>query len=173
MDKRTREGKLYAAAIEQWFEGQRDPRIVPSFQSQKILECVAVMLAEATKPKQTKEKKDKGPTQKQQDYVLGEAVWKKLKAEAPDAIIYHPPQKHTFSALGKKLREAEVTQGDLDSLALWLASGGLDWMDNKCHWLTFLKYSLDWIGRARTDSKLKTYEELGAIDKLREELGGL
>jgi hypothetical protein len=149
----TRAQKLYKTAVDSWPGANQEEK--------SLLGALALMLDEATRPK----KRQASGTY--QDRQLGESVWKKLTEEAPSAILYSPKQVHTFSSLGRKLREAKVTPNDLDLLVNWLNSGGLSWMTSTCNWGTFIKYSLDWIGRAR-EAAPKAIAK-GYLGKLRDE----
>jgi hypothetical protein len=128
-----------------------------------MLAAMANMIAEATKPK-----KRAASGRTFEDKSRGQELYERLREEAPKAIAYSPVNTNTFSIVGKKLRDAGVTEAEETLLVNWLRSGPFDWRDSVPSWGEFVKKIIDWVALAKVSKKHDTVVS-DALAQLRED----
>jgi hypothetical protein len=161
VSKNTRAGKLYHKGLEA-FESDSLKEI--SDVGAGMLRAMAVMIAEATKPKQ---RASNGRTLKHMESGL--FAYELLKKKAPEALVYEPVARHTFSRLGKILDDANITDAQFTILIDWLKAGGLSWMHSPPTWGQFVTKCIDWIARAQHEAQSQIELPLSDLDRLRED----
>jgi len=118
----------------------------PPPSAQKMMKAIALMLAEATKPKKKKAAtKNEGATLA---FGPGE-LYEACLARVPHIIACEPYDQRWFGRLGKVLQASKgLTADDLETLVAWIEGGALDFGSN-WSFSHVIKHFPNWMAQAR------------------------
>ena len=147
----TRAQKLEAVALEGMSE---EHKLV----LQPMIRAMAKMIAEATK---SKERRATDP-ESSVDYVRGEKAWRVLSVAI--GVAWEPVQAVTLKALGRAVKQLNLSDADLWAVRDYIWTGGLAWMSETPTTSYVVRNLADLVAKARHRAK----QETSALDRVRD-----
>lgn len=139
-------------------------------QAEALITALATMLHEATAPKS----RSKSP-HAEADKAAGQKLYDWLRAEAPLKLTYEPIKSSTIQALGRAIRETDISDEQLERLVGWVTDGGCDWFSNANNaphpFPLFVKKFEDYAMRAEHSRKKLDAKVGNALRDLRKQRG--